>query len=90
MCEKSEFLVIVSLSVLIALILAFSVILTGDDVDIVDVKGLGQRLCGEHGLEYSHREYHSLNDEYGQSNVVPTIYCKNPDKKIVDRVVRLA
>lgn len=75
---------IFSLGVLLGALLviaAFGIVVMGDNYDMVNVRGMGQLICKEHGLSYSHRDFSIADHSY-----VPKIYCKN-ETSIEDGVI---
>lgn len=70
--------VLVALAIVVTTVL---IVFNGAHFDAIDVKALGEKMCAEHGLEYSHREISKA--------FVPIIYCKKSAIEIEDGYLKM-
>ena len=76
--------IIIGLAILAAVL---CLLFAGEKEDLVNTRALGEILCNEQGLEYSHRKMMGT-DSIGN---IPKIYCTNPNSKknLLDGIVVL-
>lgn len=62
--------------VCISVIMLLSGIFLGDKADIINTEQLGERMCEEHNLEYSYRDFKNGNEL--------VIHCMNSSQSVED------
>lgn len=82
--EKDTYLVMGFVIGIMFFLLVLTMFFWGDKADSIDTRKLGEAMCKEHGLEYSHRTLS------GGSPYMPKIYCRNKEKQLEDGYLLLS